>query len=71
VVDQQTADIADALQLRDVALATIFGLSIGYNFGCMIAIRRLILAGVFGVKLSHKDTAEIEFLTDVARATIF
>ena len=25
------------LQLRDVAMTTIFWLSVGYNFGCMIA----------------------------------
>ena len=30
-------DIADTLHLRNVAMATLFGLSMGYNFGCMIA----------------------------------
>ena len=34
---RQKADIADTLQLRDVAMATPFCLSIGYNFSCMIA----------------------------------
>ena len=34
---RQNADIADTLHLRDVAMATPFCLSIGYNFGCMIA----------------------------------
>jgi len=34
---RQNADIADTLQLRDVAMATPFCLSMGYNFGCMIA----------------------------------
>ena len=36
VVDrtQNFADIANTLHLRDVAMAT---LSMGYNFGCMIA----------------------------------
>ena len=33
---RQNADIADILHLRDVAMATTFCLSIGYNFGCMI-----------------------------------
>jgi len=36
VVGRQNADIADTLQLRDVAMATIFWLSMGYNLGCMI-----------------------------------
>ena len=34
---RQNADIADTLHLRDVAMATTFCLSMGYNFGCMIA----------------------------------
>jgi len=37
VVDRQNADIADTLQLRDVAVATTFWLSMGYNFSCMTA----------------------------------
>jgi len=37
VVVRQNADIADTLHLRDVAIATTFWLSVGYNFGCMIA----------------------------------
>jgi len=37
VVGRQNADTADTLHLRDVAMATTFWLSIGYNFGCMIA----------------------------------
>jgi len=37
VVGRQNADISDTLQLRDVAMATIFWLSMGYNFSCMIA----------------------------------
>jgi len=36
VVDQQNADIAHDLQLR-VAMATTFWLSVGYNFGYVIA----------------------------------
>jgi len=34
---RQNADIADTLHLRDFAMATPFCLSMGYNFGCMIA----------------------------------
>ena len=37
VVGRQNADIAD----RDVAMATTFWLSMGYNFSCMIARDRL------------------------------
>jgi len=37
VVGRHNADIADTLHLRDVAMATTFCLSMGYNFGCMIA----------------------------------
>ena len=37
MVDRQNANIADTLHLRDVAMTTIFWLSMGYNFGCMIA----------------------------------
>jgi len=37
VVGRQNADIADTLPLRDVAMATTFWLSMGYNFGYMIA----------------------------------
>jgi len=36
VVGLQNADIGDTLHLRDVAIATTFCLSMGYNFGCMI-----------------------------------
>jgi len=37
VVGRQNADIADILHPRDVAMATSFCLSMGYNFGCKIA----------------------------------
>ena len=51
VVGQQNADIANTLHLRDVAMATPFCLSMGYNFGCMIASDTLLILGVvFGVK---------------------
>ena len=37
MVGRQNADIADTMHLRDVAMAAPFYLSMGYNFGCMIA----------------------------------
>jgi len=37
VVSRHNADIADTLYLGDVAMATTFWLSMGYNFGCMTA----------------------------------
>jgi len=37
VVGGQNADIANTLHLRDVAMATTFWPSMGYNFGCVIA----------------------------------
>ena len=37
MVGRQSADIADALNLRDVAIATTFWLSVDYNFSCMTA----------------------------------
>jgi len=33
----QNADIANTLQLRDVATATTFWFPMGYNFGCVAA----------------------------------
>ena len=67
MVGRQNADIADTLQLRGVAMATSFWLSMGYNFGCVIASDMLF---VFGVKLSDEDIADFEDLTDIAMATI-
>jgi len=59
--------------LRDVAMATIFWLSVGYNFGCVIAIDKLFdsRGWVFGVKLSDEDIAEIQCLRVVAIVTNF
>jgi len=61
------------LYLRDVAMATLFCLSMGYNFGCMIASDTLFdsRGWVFRVKLSDEDIANFEVLRDVAMATIF
>ena len=41
MVGRQNADIADTLHLRDVAMATAFCFSMGYNFSCMIASDKL------------------------------
>jgi len=41
VLDRQNADNADTLHLRDVAMATTFWLSMGYNLGCTIASNML------------------------------
>jgi len=72
VVGQQNADIADSLQLMDVAMATTFWLSMGYNFSCVIASDWLFdFRGRFGVKLSNEDILEIEGLRDVAMTTNF
>ena len=57
MVNRQNADIADTLHLRDIAMTTTFWLSMGYNFGCMIASDTLFdyRGWVFGVKLSDED----------------
>jgi len=72
VVGRQNADIADTLQLRDVAKTTTFWLSMGYNFSCMTASDKLFdsRGGFSGTSYPVK-TAEIEGLTDVAMATNF
>jgi len=59
--------------LRDVAMATNFWLSVGYNFGCMIASDTLFdsRGWVFGIKLSDEDIVEIEWPRVVAMATNF
>jgi len=66
---RQNADIADTLHLRDVAMATPFCLSMGYNFGCMIASDTLFDSrGGFS---GSSYIADFEVLRDVAMATIF
>jgi len=46
VVGRQNADIADTVQLRDVAMAITFCLWMGYNVSCMIASDTLFDLGV-------------------------
>ena len=38
MVGRHNTDIADTLHLRDVAAATTFWLSMGYNFGCYMIV---------------------------------
>jgi len=68
VVGRQNADITDTLHLSDVAMATTFRLSMGYNFGCMIASHTLFYyrGWVFRVKLSDEDIVETNVLRGVA-----
>ena len=50
MVGRQNANIADTMHVRDVVMATTFWLSMGYNFGCMIASDTVFdsRGGVFG-----------------------
>ena len=51
-------------------MATVFWLSLGYNFGCIIASETLFASrGVFSV--SDEDIADFEVLRNVATATNF
>ena len=70
MVGRQSADIADT---RHIAMVTTFWLSMGYNFGCVIANGTMFdsRGWVFGIKLSDEDIADIEVLRHVVMATIF
>jgi len=62
------------LHLKDVVTATTFWLSMGYNFGCMIASDTLSdsRGGFSGVKLCDEDRrADFKVLRDVPMAAIF
>ena len=48
MVGRYNADIADTLQLRIVAMANTFWLSMGYNFSYMIASDKLFDSSFFG-----------------------
>jgi len=73
VVGRQKADIADTLHLRDVAMATTFRLSVGYNFSCVIASGMIFdfRGGFSGSSSSDKVIADFEVVMDVAMATFF
>jgi len=69
-VGQQNADIADTLHLRNVAMATTFWLSVGYNFCCMIPSDTMF-DSKGGFSGSRYPIAELECLRVVAMATNF
>jgi len=54
-------------------MAMTFWLSVGYNFGHVIASGTIFdsRGGFLGVKLSDEDVADFEFLREVAMATKF
>jgi len=54
-------------------MATTFWLSMGCNFGCMIASDTLFnsTGGFSGVKLSDEHIADLEVLRDIAMVTVF
>jgi len=63
VVGRQNADIADTLQLRDVAMLTTFWVSMGYNFSSMIGSDTLFDWGGFsGTSYPNEGITEIEDL---------
>jgi len=75
VVSRQNADIVDTLQL-DIATATTFWLSMGYNLGynfvCMTASNSVFdsMSGFFRSN-SDEDIAEINCPKHIAMATNF
>jgi len=72
VVGRQNADTASTLLLRDVAMATTFWLSMGYNCGCMIASdTRFDSRGGFSGSSYPTKTADFEVLRDVVIVTVF
>jgi len=60
VVSQQNTDIANTPHLKDVAMATTFWLSVGYNFSCVIATGTIFDSrggfSLFRAKLSDEDS---------------
>jgi len=70
VVGRQTADIADTCTLGTLPRQPFFWLSVGYNFGCMIASDTLFdsRGGFLGSSYPMK-TADFEIRRDVAMAT--
>jgi len=60
VVSRQNANIADTLQVMEVAMATTFWLSTRYNFGCVVASDTLFDAsGGFSRSRYPTDMTEI------------
>ena len=68
---RQNADIADNLNLKDVAMATTFWLLMGCNFSCMVSRDTLFDSrGGFSGSSYPMKTADFEVLRDTAMATI-
>ena len=65
MIGRQNAETADILHLQDIAMATTFWLSMGYNFGCMTASNTLFDSSY------QMKTVDFEVLRDVGMATIF
>jgi len=64
VTNRVASTSADTLHLRDVATATTFWLSMGYDFGCMTASNMLFdsRGGFLGLNLSDEGIADFEVL---------
>jgi len=72
VVGIQISDTVNTLHLRDIAMATTFWLSMGYNFGCMIASGTIFDSrGGFSGSCYRVKTADFRVLREVAIATNF
>jgi len=69
VVGRQNADIADTLQLREVATATTFWLSVGYNFSCMTG-RSLWIRGCNVQNCSRRATVRLGIDTLIANILV-
>jgi len=61
------------LHPRNVAMATTFWFSMGYNFGCVIASGAIFdsRGGFSGSSYPDEDIADFEVLRDVDMATSF
>jgi len=74
VVGRQNADIADTPKGRcQLAMATTFWRSMGYDFGYVTASNMLFdsRGGFLGLNLSDEGIADFEVLRDVSMAIIF
>jgi len=72
---RRNPDTADNLHLKDVTKPNCnhFWLSMGYNFGCVIASGTIFdsIEWFFGFTLSDEDIADFEVLGDVTMADNF
>jgi len=58
VVGRQNADIADTVQLSEIATATTFSLPTGYDFGCVVAIDTLFDSMGWEIRAKLSDELE-------------